>query len=136
MTRQVNFQTALFENKIVGEHFINDNCFGEDVAAWIVEKVLGSNGGFEFLDLYQEDWGWAIELTRAGHYFMFGIGIIDEAPPAVEAEWVVTISCEVGILKRLFTRQKPDVAGVDELARILDEALKNTPGISEIVWDE
>ena len=56
MNREVSFCSSLFENKEVKPHFINDRCFGEDLAKWLIDKLAGNE--FSFNEPYQEDWGW------------------------------------------------------------------------------
>ena len=50
----VLFTTGRFNATVVGEHFINDCCFGEDLAAWLRGELAKS--GIECEEPGQEDW--------------------------------------------------------------------------------
>lgn len=50
------FRARLFENREPKPHFINPNCFGEDLAAWLLERLKASP--LSFSAPIQEDYGW------------------------------------------------------------------------------
>jgi len=59
-------------------HFINPNCFGEDLADWLKNKLAGKRINVDRFG--QEDWGWYLEANNAGHSYLLGMnGIPDEA---------------------------------------------------------
>lgn len=69
MRRDLLFETARFDLSVVGAHFINPCCFGEDAAAWLRARLVerGVDAGAPF----QEDWGWGLGATHAGgRYFV------------------------------------------------------------------
>lgn len=54
MKRHVTFRSARFENKTPQPHFINDRCFGEDLAGWLHDRLDSS---FSANAVIQEDYG-------------------------------------------------------------------------------
>lgn len=57
MEHHVSLQSARFEYKEPKPYFINPNCFGEDVAGWLV-TALGREGFMVDEPIQQEDYGW------------------------------------------------------------------------------
>src|SRR5262249_50500858 len=69
------------------DYFINDCCYGDDLARWLVERllrrgVLASQPG-------QEDWGWYFEAPYQGANYFVGVGgnADDEHAPSNRGEW-------------------------------------------------
>ena len=92
LQRYFTFRTEMFEGTKRGPHFINDRCFGEDLAAWLRERL--QLRGLAPLEPIQEDWGWAVIVPFMGHKFTLCIGIMDESIGKVPAEWRVGVVFE------------------------------------------
>jgi hypothetical protein len=54
------------------EYFINDCCFGDDVAGWLVEQLR--RRGWTATEPDQEDWGWYIDTGKGESAYFVGIG--------------------------------------------------------------
>ena len=83
----VTFRTFWFNQTEVRPHFINDNCFGDDCAAWLVQG-LREGGWTDVAEAWQEDWGWQTSTARAGHKYLISVGLMEDEPPA----WLVHVS--------------------------------------------
>src|SRR5258708_35900478 len=58
--RHVLFRTQRFNLSITKTHFINPDCFGEDLAAWLKDKLI--DRGRDVPQLGQEDCGWYLKV--------------------------------------------------------------------------
>jgi hypothetical protein len=129
-------ETALFEYREPKPHFINPNCFGEDFAAWLRERLAGfAAEGFEISVPIQEDYGWGFWLSRAKDTFWIAISFIDQVDGG-GAQWVVSVAYDPGlsILRRLF--HKPDEAALARIRETVWGALRTTQGIRVVEQDE
>ncbi len=66
------FETARFNCSEVKAHFINDCCFGEDLAAWLKDRLKAK--GMQTKEPYQEDWGWELSVTDSARSYYVGVG--------------------------------------------------------------
>lgn len=126
MNKEFSFQSNLFENKKAQPHFINDRCFGEDLANWLVNKLNESQ--FSFSKPYQEDWGWEIECKKGFEKFFIQIGIMDESIGEDDAEWLISIEKT----KSWFSFGKQDKLDFENLYRKIEEVLSSEPQIFKI----
>ncbi|MGH7518579.1 MAG: hypothetical protein ACREOC_14125 [Gemmatimonadales bacterium] len=129
-------ETALFEYREPKPHFINPNCFGEDFAAWLRERVAGfASEGFEISAPIQEDYGWGFWLSRAKDTFWVAISFVDQVDGG-GAQWVVSVAYDPGlsILRRLF--HQPDEAALARIRETVWGTLRTTAGIRVVEQDE
>jgi hypothetical protein len=86
------FETARFNLSEVKEHFINDCCFGEDLAAWLQGRL--NSKGMHALEPYQEDWGWEFSVKDSLGSYYVGVGGngAEDALNKDQGEWRVMIS--------------------------------------------
>jgi len=126
MNREISFRTNLFESKKVQPHFINDRCFGEDLANWLLGKL--SESQFSFSEPYQEDWGWEIEAEKDSETFFVQIGIVDESIGENDAEWLISVEK----VKSWFSFGKRSNLNFEILCQKIEEVLRKEPQISEI----
>jgi hypothetical protein len=66
------FDSEKFNLSQVREHYINDCCFGDDAAAWLVEQLRAK--GLDATDPDQEDWGWYFEVRCEDESYFVGVG--------------------------------------------------------------
>jgi hypothetical protein len=77
MKKTVTFKTSLFESKEPKPHFINERCFGEDLAAWLLQRLR--EAPFTFDEAIQEDYGWGFWAKVGEDTYWIAIGIFDES---------------------------------------------------------
>jgi hypothetical protein len=131
MNDQLSVTTDLFEHREVKDHFINDCCFGEDFAAWLLAEVAPLQAsGFAFSQPIQEDYGWGFWARRGADPFWVALSYCGDGPTEEPAEWVVSIDYEPGfnLLKRLF--YKPDAAAVGALRDHIWQSLRENRAIT------
>ena len=66
------FTTDRFNLSEPREYFINDCCFGDDAARWLVEQLRAR--GLTATDPDQEDWGWYFDADFEGVTYFVGVG--------------------------------------------------------------
>lgn len=130
MKSQISFTTDLFESKQVQPHFINDRCFGEDLAHWFVEAASG--GAFSFSEPFQEDWGWAVLAQANDEKFVVGFGIMDESIGDDQADWLITIEKPRRWI--FFAPKDSQLRG--ELCDLVQNVLRDKAHIREIRWTD
>jgi hypothetical protein len=98
------FSTGRFNLSKVGDHFINECCFGEDLIAWLRDKVTA--GGYTADEPYQEDWGWEVEFRRGSEkYFVGASGTSDGDPARPDyGEWRAFVESRTSLKDRLLRR--------------------------------
>jgi len=122
------FKTARFNSAEVKPHFINDRCFGEDLAGWLASQFAKRD--VICMPLIQEDWGWSLPVLLDDRTFYVNVGIMDE--PSDPPTWLAFVEprrrLRGWLSRRTFaTRQQ---ALCDHLAAILS----SDPTITEIEW--
>jgi hypothetical protein len=132
MKRHVTFWSTQFENKTPKAHFINDRCFGEDVASWLRTRLDGQ--GFTLSEVIQEDYGWGFWADINGDPYWTFVGVMDDSIGKQKAEWLMGIIYDPGlnIVRRLL--RKPRSADHLALCLAIDEVLQGNDGVSEVQW--
>ena len=69
------------------EYFINDCCYGDDVAGWLVERL--ARAGLAPTEPGQEDWGWYFEVRYEPATYFVGVGgnADEDASGNNQGEW-------------------------------------------------
>jgi hypothetical protein len=116
------FRSSRFNLSKVGDHFVNPCCFGEDLAAWLREKL--SDRGIHTDAPGQEDWGWYLGLSHGGDKYLLGINGNPNETSTNEndGEWRIVIDKSRPLSQRLrgagkITRDNPVAATVEEILR-------------------
>lgn len=127
---QISFYTDLFETARTEPDFINERCFGKDLARWLVAAM--NDSGFSFGAPYQEDWGWEFAAEKGSEKYFVQVGIADDSIGRARAEWIVAV--ESG--RRWFEFSKSKAEGAIELCREIDRVLDEEPQISKGEWED
>jgi hypothetical protein len=116
------FRSSRFNLSKVGDHFINPCCFGEDLAAWLHEKL--SERGIHAHPAGQEDWGWYAGLTHGADKYLLGSnGKGDESSTNEDdGEWRISVDKSRSFDQRLrgagrLHKTIPVVAVIEEILR-------------------
>jgi len=124
------FRTGRFNLSKVSPHFINPCCFGEDLAAWLREKL--SEKGITAREPYQEDWGWELPAKINGQSYYLGVGGNadgDTANPDA-GEWRVIVEKKRTIWQRLTGENK--ITLDDPLLSLIRQILTADTGIRDV----
>ena len=127
------FETDRFNLSEVKNHFINPCCFGEDVAAWLREELLGE--GINVTEPDQEDWGWYIEAEYRGDSYFIGIGgNTDEfSEKRNQGEWRILVEKNRSTWQKLTHRD--DVSSANELMNIIRRIVEKESGVKNVRFE-
>ena len=117
MRNAVRFKSAKFNYTEAKDYFINEICFGDDLANWLYEKL--KERGLKTVKPWQEDWGWQFEAEDC----LISVGFNGD-------EWQIYVEPITGIFQKLFGKTF-DISG---LTKNLQRIIKNEPQIFEIEW--
>jgi hypothetical protein len=133
MHTDIVFETARFNLSQAKPHFINDNCFGDDAAAWLRDKLLSL--GIPTIEPAQEDWGWYIEATHAGSSYFIGIGGNPQtgAPHKNAGEWRIMIEKHRSLWEKLSGKNK--LAPDEAILSIIRSVVAHEPDFSNVQND-
>lgn len=128
--RNVLFRSSAFNTTQVHDYFINECCFGDDVARWLAAG-LRSRGVESVGEPGQEDFGWYVSFRFGAQWYTIVLGW-RPGEGDKPGDWMATIERRVGLLKSLFGQGARDVeAGA---LQAIDSVLKASPEISAVRW--
>ena len=132
MRTLVTFRSSAFNTSEPRPHFINANCFGDDLARWVIEHLRTLGVSVDDAPR-QEDFGWyfEFEVPDGKHCCVLGFRPMDDPS---ESNWVAWIERSRGFLGSAFGLRKRGVA----LAAVsaLHAVLANHSEISNVRWHE
>ena len=114
----IHFETNQFNTTEIGEHFINDCCFGEDLMQWVKERK--DPIGFHVQYDGQEDWGWYIACEFNSRRYTLGFGYIPD-----DITCYIFVEKHRTLKEKLFGKAK--IAENDPLLIAIFEYLKTSP---------
>jgi hypothetical protein len=122
MRNTVRFQSAKFNSTEPRAHFINPDCFGDDVAAWLKPKL--EELGYRVEGPDQEDWGWYLVCRHSAGSHYLNIGHTGE-------EWQLVAERQRSFGEWLLRRTK---SPAPELTRNLHRILTAEPDVRVAEW--
>jgi hypothetical protein len=131
---RILFKTGRFNLSKVGEHFINPCCFGEDLAAWLRQKLIERQ--VEVRESYQEDWGWELPAGIDGQSYylcMSGNAEGSNAKPD-EGEWGIIVEKKRSIFQRVTGKGK--ITSDDGMLGLVSKILEGEPTIRGVRLEE
>jgi hypothetical protein len=131
---RILFKTGRFNLSKVGEHFINPCCFGEDLSAWLRQKLIERR--VETREPYQEDWGWELPAKSGDQsYYLCMSGNSDgsNANPD-EGEWGIIIEKKRSISQRIKGKEK--ITTDDDMVRLVKEILDGEPALRCVHFED
>jgi len=129
--RHILFRTNRFNLSDTKPHFINPECFGEDFADWLKNKLV--ERGVDVGRLGQEDWGWYLEVKNDGHPYLLGMnGIPDEASSGNKdfGQWRIIVKKNRSLGDWLSGEGRIDVD--DTMLTTIEETLRAEHDFSDI----
>jgi hypothetical protein len=133
-TLSLLFRTDRFNLSEVMPHFINPCCFGEDVAAWLANKLHGKHTDVH--EPYQEDWGWEIPVKDSNQsYFLCISGNSNgSADSPNNGEWRIIVEKRRSILDAAAGSAR--VTPEDHVVVSVKKALLGEPSIHDVRLDQ
>lgn len=126
--RNFIFQSAAFNTTESKDYFINECCFGDDVARWVIER-LKARGIHTKPEPGQEDFGW---------YMTFRVGetdydlVIGYRPGDELGDWMCTVERSAGLIASLLGARKRGIQA--DALETLHSVLSTAPEISNLRW--
>ena len=114
MRNAARFKSAKFNTTEARDYFINDNCFGDDLATFLREKL--SARGINPVEPWQEDWGWQFETENC----LVSVGFNGD-------EWQIYFEPIPAFFQRLFN-EKIDISN---LTKTINQILKSAPELTK-----
>src|SRR5262245_9384590 len=128
MDREASFKSSAFNTSDVREYFINDCCFGDDLAKWLIARLRAA--GLDTDDEPgQEDFGWYFNFHVAAGPHCCVVAYHEDEP---EGTWHVTLERQLGLIRSVFGGRGH---GIDAQAiDAIRNALESAPEIRELQW--
>jgi hypothetical protein len=128
--RHVIFQSMAFNTSEPKEYFINECCFGDDLAKWLMEE-LQARGIETGAEPGQEDFGWYFryQLGEADYDLVIGYRPGEDGQAG---DWICTIERGAGFLASIFGARKRDIPL--EAAEAIHAVLSSAPQITGARW--
>ena len=132
MKTEVHFLSTAFNCTEPKDYFINDGCFGDDAARYLIQQ-LRAQGVQTADEPGQEDFGWYFTFHADGVEHCLIIGFQPNEPSTGD-RWLGSIERRTSFFGSLFGGRKRGIS----LAAVqaIDSALKASPDIQRIVWHE
>jgi hypothetical protein len=128
MRTEAEFTSAAFNTSEVRPYFINDCCFGDDLAKWMIARLRAA--GIETDDEpEQEDFGWYFDFKVPEGTHCCVVGYQGEGPGG---SWLLWLERSRGPLGSLLGMRK---RGIHESAvRAIDAALSTADEVKDLRW--
>jgi len=124
----VVFRSPAFNTSERKPYFVNDGCFGDDVARWMISRLRS-------LDIEtddepgQEDFGWYFGFRTADGSYSFVIGYRPDDPVG---DWIGTVERHCGFVASLFGGRSKGITAA--AAGAIHRALSGAPEITSLSW--
>lgn len=116
------FSTNRFNLSQPKEYFINECCYGDDLAEWLRAELLKL--GIEATKPDQEDWGWYINLQHSANSYFIGIGgNADDESSGNQGEWRLMIDKIRSLKEKLMGKNL--MVENEEIVMILKRIVEN-----------
>jgi hypothetical protein len=131
--RHILFRTNKFNLSEVKPHFINPCCFGEDLAAWLGNRLAEKQIAVSVPG--QEDWGWYITATYGRNSYFLGVGgnADEDEVSRNEGEWRIIIQKKRSLWQRLTGKGK--ITTADAMVQIVEAILRGDSEFRDIHFE-
>jgi hypothetical protein len=126
----VTFQSTSFNTTEPRDYFINDCCFGDDLAGWLIGR-LRSTGVQTDLEPGQEDFGWYFNFKLGENVYCVVLGF-RPGEESAEGEWIAWLERTRGLVGSIFGFRKRDIER--SAGEALHAALLDTATVRNIRW--
>ncbi len=129
--QSVLFRTERFNLSLVKEHIINPDCFGEDMAVWLRDKLM--DRGNEVSQLGQEGWGWHLQVKSCNESYFFGVSGIpveDNERGKEFGEWQIIVKKNRSLGQWLTNKGK--IMADDKMLSLVQEILRAEPDFLDV----
>jgi len=132
MKTQFRFRCTAFNCTEPKDYFINDGCFGDDVAEWLMVR-LRSNGIQTGDKPHQEDFGWYFTFHADGNEHCVVISFQPNNPPTGD-RWLGWIERHRSFFGSILGGRDRGIS--EKAVSAVDTVLKSSPDIHDLAWTE
>ncbi len=127
----VVFRSSAFNSTEQRSYFLNEGCFGDDVARWLIAGLRAQGIPTE-LEPGQEDFGWSFDffVEETPHCFVVGSRPSDDG----DIEWIGWLERKRGLLGSFVGLRSRGV--LSAAAQVIHAALSSGSEIIDIRWYE
>jgi hypothetical protein len=126
----VTFKSRAFNTSMPKPSFVNPECFGDDVAAWLIGQLRAR--GLETAEQPgAEDFGWYVRFTQNDTPYCAVVGYRPDHGPD-GGDWVVWLERDAGFFGSLLGRRDKGIQ--HEAAHLLHEILSASGELRHIRW--
>jgi hypothetical protein len=124
----VIFSSARFNLAQPRDYFINDCCYGDDAAAWLIEQLRSR--GLSTAEPAQEDWGWYFDAQFQGNAYFIGVGGVSDEDPADpnRGQWRMIVEKHRSLWEKLTGTNRLNED--DAFIAILKDVVSHEPGLN------
>lgn len=131
MRTLVSFRSSAFNTSEPKPHYINPNCYGDDLAVWLQSR-LRDEGVTTRGQPGQEDFGWYLNYEAGGCAYCFVVGYRPESDS--DGTWIGWVERHRGVLGSLLGRRNSGIGRDGVMA--IHAALSQAHDIHELRWHE
>jgi hypothetical protein len=124
----VLFKSTAFNTTERRPYFINDCCFGDDVARWLIAR-LRANGVETDPEPGQEDFGWYFGYRTQEGKYCFVLGYRPDDPAG---DWIGTIERDCGLIASLLGGRSRGIS--QRSLDVIHEALHGATELTAVSW--
>jgi hypothetical protein len=127
--RNVIFQSTAFNTTETKDYFINEGCFGDDLARWLIDE-LKTRGIQAEPEPGQEDFGWYLtfRIGQTDYDFVLGYRPGENGKP----DWMCTLERSAGLVGSLFGARKRGIK--PHALELIHSILSSSPQITDVRW--
>jgi hypothetical protein len=126
----VTFRSGAFNTSEPRAGFVNPNCFGDDLAAWLIDR-LRARGVETDEQPGAEDFGWYLRFRLGDARYCAVVGHRPDDGPG-EGDWAVWLERDAGLLGSLLGRREQGI--LPEVARLLHQVLSASEDVRDVRW--
>jgi len=131
MKSNFQFISTAFNCTVTREYFINQESFGDDLAAWMIARL--NEKGFETSPKpEQEDFGWYFNFKINGVEHCVVVGFQPNDPEKGDC-WIGWVERSVGFFGSILGGRNRGV--LSEAITLIDEILNSEPQIRDLSWN-
>lgn len=134
----ITFQSNAFNTSKVLPHFINPDCYGDDLCRYLAEKF--GQAGWQCQAPGQEDFGWYLNFScEADHYCLVCVyrpddeaSVSNQENTADQGLWIIQVEHAVGFLASIFGGRNRHISR--KVLERIQEILAACPELTNLRW--